>query len=619
MFGLLINALRRKRQNHLTSLQKFARRFSQPLAWISDVLSVLTFVAAVAFMVFFVIYIGYDHTASEYRLLHHSVRVPQGIFIVNVVFNLLFNRGETFKGAKVLNWIVNIVVMVTLLPWIYPHPSHPWIPFLEKLLYSNYFLFTVMVVYSVVDISYSVMSLLGKRTNPSLILSGSFIVFILIGSFLLMLPKCSYGGIHYVDALFMSTSAICITGLTPVDISATLTPFGTLVLGLLIQIGALGVMTFTSFFALFFTGSSSIYSQLLLRDVIYSKSMSSLVPTLLYVMGFTLGIEAVGALLIWFSIHGTLGLDLEGELIFASFHSLSAFCNAGFSTLHNGMSNPHLLYGNQSIYWIMTALIVAGAIGFPILVNFKDVAITYFIRFWDWVRGVKHRESPVHIYSMNTKIVLTAFSLLFVLGAIAFFVLEYDNTLRGMSLSEKITQAVFNSATPRSAGFISVNPAKFLNSTLLVVMILMWIGGASQSTAGGIKVNTLAAVCLNLRTIVFGRREATAFKRTISLNSIHRANAVVAISIISFAFYGVLVVILEPSLPPRDLLFETLSALFTVGSSLGITGDLSAGTKIVLCTAMFLGRVGIISLMAGLAGRHRAVCPQYPSDHIIIS
>lgn len=616
---MLFNTLIRGKHSRLNRLQLFARRFAAPLRVCDTVLSVVTFVAAVAYMVLFTVYIGFDHSASEYRMLLRGVRAAQGVFMVNVVFNLLFNRGQTFKGALVLNWVVNSMVLVTLLPWIYPHPEHPWIPFLEKLLYSHYFLFTVLIIYSVVDISYSIMSILGKRTNPSLILSGSFVVFIIIGSFLLSLPKCTYGGISYVDALFVSTSAICITGLSPVDVSAIFTPFGILILGSLIQIGALGVMTFTSFFALFFTGSSSIYSQLLLRDIVYSKSMSSLIPTLLYVLGFTAVIEGVGAFFVWWSIHGRLGTDLEGEIVFALFHAVSAFCNAGFSTLHDGMSNPHLLYGNQAVYWVMSALIVAGAIGFPILVNFKDVAITYVRRAWTAVRRKPNVGSEVHIYSMNTKIALFTFFLLFILGAVAFFCLEYDNTLHGMTLSEKITQSVFNSATPRSAGFISVNPARFMTATLIVVMMLMWVGGASQSTAGGVKVNTLAAICLNLRAIVFGRERVTAYKRTVSYSSIRRANAVVAISILSFTFYAVVIVILEPGLGAKELLFETLSALFTVGSSLGVTAQLSASSKVVLCTAMFLGRVGIISLMAGLAGRHRSVAPHYPSDHIIIS
>ncbi|MDE5723480.1 MAG: potassium transporter, partial [Paramuribaculum sp.] len=200
-----------------------------------------------------------------------------------------------------------------------------------------------------------------------------------------------------------------------------------------------------------------------------------------------------------------------------------------------------------------------------------------------------------------------------------FLWLEWDNTLAGMTLWQKITQAVLYSAPPRSSGFSSVTPAAFRDFTLVAVIFLMWVGGAAQSTGGGVKVNTLAAILLNLRAIVTGRPYVTAFRRTISVNSIRRANAVIALSIISYFIFSLLLLGLEPHLSTRSLLFESCSALFTVGSSLGATPLLSDASKILLCAAMFLGRVGIISLLTGIAGRHKAIQPKYPSDNIIIN
>ncbi|MDE6304994.1 MAG: potassium transporter, partial [Muribaculaceae bacterium] len=179
--------------------------------------------------------------------------------------------------------------------------------------------------------------------------------------------------------------------------------------------------------------------------------------------------------------------------------------------------------------------------------------------------------------------------------------------------------SIFNSVTPRSAGFSSLNPAGFRDVTILFILFLMWIGGGSQSTAGGIKVNTIAAIWLNLRSIVTGREYVTAFKRSIAIGSIRRANAVVALSIVSYLIYSLILMSLEPELPTKALLFESCSALFTVGSSLGITPELCNASKILLCTAMFIGRVGIISLLMGLIG-HRSYHPaKYPTDNIIIN
>jgi Trk-type K+ transport system membrane component len=602
------------------AIARFLNRGMVIISRISQILMVITVIAALLCLVALVIRTGYDHTPVEIRQIHSMIRITQGIFIVNVLFNLVLNLRNTIRNTRLIKWIVDISVLLTLLPWIYPYPSDPWIPWLESLLYSNKFLYTVLACYSIVAICYAVFKLIGRRTNPSLLMSGSFLVFIIIGSFLLMLPKCTYGSISYIDSLFVSTSAVSITGLTPVDIPATFTPLGQIIIAILIQIGALGVMTFTSFFALFFSGSTSIYSQLMLKDMVYSKTLSSLIPTLLYILGFTIAVEAIGAVLVFLTIHGTLSITIGQEIAFSAFHSLSAFCNAGFSILPDGMANPMLMNGNTSVYWVTSLLIISGSIGFPMLVNIRDVI---GLRLKSLRHRLFHRDTtyikPVHIYNMNTKIVSVTFAILFLIGALGFFFLEFNNSLAGMSLWEKITQAVFNSATPRSAGFSSVNPAGFMPVTLLLVMFLMWVGGASQSTGGGVKVNTLAAIWLNLRAILTGAPKVTAFRRTVSIGSVRRANAVVAISILSYLIFSLLVVGFDPDLPVRDLLFETLSALFTVGSSLGVTDRLSDASEITLSIAMFLGRVGLISLLSGLM-RHRHVPGvTYPSDNIIIN
>lgn len=617
MIGLLFNVLRTLKENAGESLRRFDHRFARTLRTITLTFDVITFITSALLLTCFIIYVGYDHSPQERKLLMIGVKCAQISFIINIIFNFIFNRGITFIGAKVLNRVLNFSIFLTIIPAIFTHSKiSAYFPFL----YNEYFIFSILIVYSLVTISYGVMKLVSRRTNPAIILSASFLCFIIVGAFMLMLPRCSYYGIDFVDSVFIATSAVCITGLSSVDISTCLTPFGLMVLAVLIQIGALGVMTFTSFFAIFFSGNSSIYNQLFLGDIIYSKSMSALVPTLLYVLALTIGIEIIGTVLIFVSIHGTLAMNIEQEVAFSAFHSLSAFCNAGFSTIPGGLSNPALLYGNQAIYWVMSLLIVLGAIGFPILANIRDVCLTYAKKL---LGNITHKhyyqENVVHIYSLNTKIVFWTFTILFLVGALAFFILEYNHTLISMTLPEKITQAVFNSVTPRSAGFSSINPVSFLDSTLLIVMFLMWVGGASQSTAGGIKVNTLAALLINLRSIIFGRKNVTAFRRTISLGSIRRANAVVSLSIMSYAVFATTILILEPHLPTRELLFETLSALFTVGSSLGITDSLSDASKIVLCSAMFVGRVGLLSMLTGIAGRHHELGAKYPTDNIIIS
>ena len=578
----------------------------------------LAIMAAVATLVLLIVRVGFDHAPQDNILIRQCLRWAQGLFALRMLSCLITDiRGE--RSGGVLRWVVDGALVLTLIAWIYPRPVNPWIPWLATLLYSRVFLYITLGVYAVMELCYGLMRVLDRRTNPSLILAASFLFFIVLGSILLMLPKCTVTHISYTDSLFTATSAVCIAGLCPVDVPTTLTPLGLGILAALIQIGGLGVLTFTSFFAIFFSGRASVFNQLLIRDFIYSRSMSRLVPTLMYVLAFTLAIEAIGAVLIYITIPDGLLPDTGSKVVFASFHALSAFCNAGFSNLPDGMANPTLMGGSQNIYLVLSLLIFAGGIGFPNLVNFKDVMTAYLRRLKGWVTRTPSGPRSVHIYDLNTKLVLTTTIILTVVGALLFFILEYNNTLHGMSLHDKAVQALFNSLTPRSAGFVSVGPGRFLNTTLLVVVLLMWIGGASQSLAGGIKVNTFAALALNLRSIILGYSGIPVFRRNLAVPSVRRANAVVFLSILTLAVYTFILLALEPHLPTRAVVFETISALFTVGSSMGITPELGTAAKLVLCTAMFLGRVGVISLISGLAGTHRDLSIHYPSDNIIIN
>ena len=591
--------------------------FNQLISVIKTGLTSLAVIASLFCLIELTLYFGFDKSASEAIAIKQLLRIPQAIFISNIIFSLLVAKRISDYKPHIFKIIVNVAVFMSVLAWLYPRPHDPWLPWLADVIYSNVFLFTVLTAYSIIEICRAAMRLIGRRTNPALILSSSFIIFIIIGSFMLMLPKCTLTPISYCDSLFVSTSAVCITGLTPVDLPTTFTPLGLLILTILIQIGGLGVITFTSFFAIFFSGTPSIYSQLLIKDMIYSKSINNLIPTLLYILTFTITVELIGAIAVFFTIPAELGLTIGDKLIFAGFHSLSSFCNAGFSYLPGGMANQTLMNGSQSIYVVTSLLIFAGAIGFPILVNFKDIFIAWLKRIFTGKHTATIRQ--IHVYDLNTKLVLVTTLVILAAGSVMFFILEYNNALAGMSLGQKITQSVFNSLIPRSAGFTSLNPVSFLPVTMLLIVVQMWIGGASQSLAGGIKVNTVAAVFLNLRGIIRGQSSAQAYGRRIATGSIRRANAVVAIAICAFLIYSAAVLTLEPQLSVKAILFEVTSALFTVGSSLGITDQLSPASKIILSTAMFAGRVGILSLLIGFGTQSRDKSLHYPTDNIIIS
>lgn len=595
---------KRHRYNSLRgAYARFTGHWADTLRVLSVVFNILTILASLLALVTIALYGGYDASVVSFETVRPWLYMSRSVFAANILFNLIFRFKATFADLRPLRWAIDLTVLLTFFP----------------LNFKPLVLVAIIGIYAAIYLSSALMRLLGRHTNPSLILSASFLTFITIGSALLLLPKSTVNGISVIDSIFVSTSAVCICGLTPVDVSSTFTPLGLCILAAMMQIGALGVMTFTSFFALFFSGRPSVYSQLIVRDMFYSKTINSLVPTLFYTLLFTLAVEAVGAVAIYFSVVDTIpGYTTSDYLTFAAFHSLSAFCNAGFSSIGNGLSNSELLNGNQLIYLIISVLVIAGGIGFPILVNTKDAIVARSRQLWARVRRRPITRRP-HLYSLNSRVVLTTTSLLFVITAVLFYLFENHGVLNGMSPYQKIVQSIFNSTTPRSSGFISVNPAAFTAPTLIVVMIMMWIGGGSQSTAGGIKVNTFAAAVLHLKAVIIGRQSVRAFNRRISVDSLSRAQAIIALSIISYAILSIIMLLLEPGLPVGAVLFESMSALMTVGSSLGITDALSTGGKSLLCLAMFVGRVGLLSLLMGMIGERIHPAIEIPEDNLIIN
>lgn len=599
---------------------RFERRFTETLRVLSVCLEAISAIAAVMCLTLIALYAGFDRDTIALADIRPWMRVAQGVFVANILFRIIFTPRIASRENRPVKWLIDIAMLLTVLPWMYPRPVHPWIPWLDRLMYSQLFTTAIMATYSAVILCFLTVKALGRRLNPSMILAVSFLFFIIAGTMLLMMPRCTYGGISLADSLFVSTSAVCITGLTTVDVASTFTPLGAVIIAVMMQVGALGVMTFTSVFALFFSGGASIYSQLMVKDMIYSKTINTLLPTLLLIFLFTLSVEALGAVAVFWSIHDTIpGMTLSDEMAFSAFHSISAFCNAGFSTLPGGLSNPALLHGNQLIYLITSVLVVGGGIGYPILVNARDAILQSLHRVWSRLRRSHAGPSPIHLMDLNTRVVLVTTGWLLLAGTVGFFLLERHNSLEGMSPWQQTVQSLFNAVTPRSAGFSSVAPSGFLNVTIVMLLFLMAIGGASQSTAGGIKVNTIATACLHMRSTIGGSDRVTAWNRTLSSASVNRAQSVILLAILSYMAFTVTLMLMEPDLPARMLLFESCSALFTVGSSLGATPLLGTPAKMLLCVAMFIGRMGLMSLLAGIIGMRRYSALQYPSDNIIIS
>ena len=441
----------------------FRHKWIQPyLQKVLGGIDAVTFLAALALIGGVVYEHGFIISEGAEADLGVLYRTVWGVFLVQTTMHIGLAYRETLKKYRTFTWVLNILLYLTLIPVIFFEPESGALKYFWLFLNNRIFQLILLLLLSLLRLSSGVIGLLGKRTNPSLILAGSFFLIICIGTGLLMLPRCTVDGISWVNTLFVSTSAVCVTGLVPVDVATTFTSLGQLVIIILIQIGGLGVMTLTCFFAMFFMGNTSVYNQLAVRDMISSDSLSSLLSTVIYILFFTLVIEGAGMLVLFLSIHGTLGMTVQQEMVFAAFHSISAFCNAGFSTLSENLGNPLVMQHHNLLYITISVLIILGGIGFPILVNFKHIAGYHLKRLFYFIRtGKRDRQRIRHLYNLNTKIVLLTTLILLTGGTIAILLFEWNGAFAGMSMPDKWVQAFFNATCPRPAGFTSIGLTSF--------------------------------------------------------------------------------------------------------------------------------------------------------------
>jgi potassium uptake TrkH family protein len=475
---------------------------------------------------------------------------------------------------------------------------------------SSLILISFVLIFSEADkIFFGISSL---KIPPTLLFVLSFLIIILIGSGLLMLPKAHTLPITYLDALFTSTSAVCVTGLIVLDTSTAFTTTGQIIILVLIQIGGLGIMTFTGFLAYIFTGTASLSDRMMLKDILSSENLGSLFRVLIKILLITFLTEFIGAVFIYFNTPG----EVADKMLFSVFHSISAFCNAGFSTLPQGLSTDIVHY-NYNIHFIAAFLIILGGIGFPVLL----VLIKSFTRFFVAISHKVQHKKKLYFGSrdMNTSIVLTTTIALLVTGTAIYYLLEKDSSLSGLTPYQQVVTAFFGSVSARTAGFNIVDISLWTYPTVFIMIFLMWVGASPGSTGGGIKTTTFAVAIRAAVNFVRGRNNLEIRHREIGSGTILRVTVVIILSIVIIfsGFLGLL--IFEPSKNPVHLLFESFSAFGTVGLSLVNTATLNENSKWIIIFLMFIGRIGPVTLLTGIFISQRKKYYKFPVQDIIIN
>lgn len=434
--------------------------------------------------------------------------------------------------------------------------------------------------------------------NPTILFVISFLVLILIGTVLLMLPRTTLEApLSFVDALFMATSAVCITGLAVADISTNFSMFGQTVIIVLIQVGGLGIMTFTGFFGYFFSGGFSFKNQLMFGEILGENKVASVIKTLLTMIFITLLFEFLGAILIFSTLDSANFPNVGSMVFFSIFHSISSFCNAGFSILSGGITNEAYKF-NYPFQLALSTLFILGGLGFGIVLNFytyiKESILLWYHRLIT-KRNYKHKAWN---FSFNSKLVLLCNAIIIVAATLFFYFLERQNTLSlEKGAGGEWATSFFMANAARSAGYNSIDLSFVGAPTIFLIMVLMWVGASPGSTGGGVKVTTVALTFMNIISLAKGKEYIEIFKRRIAGESVNKAFAIILLSLFVVGISFFLLIFTDPDKSMKDLLFESLSAYTTCGLSLGVTPSLSMGGKLIIVVTMLVGRVGMLTLL----------------------
>ncbi len=436
--------------------------------------------------------------------------------------------------------------------------------------------------------------------NPAIALMFSFFVTIILGTFLLMHPQSSASGeiTPFVDALFTSTSATCVTGLIVYDTGTYWSQVGQIIILILIQIGGLGIMTISTAFAIILGQKLTISTQQVMQNVVGESNRIDFYTLLKSILSLTFIFELVGAVILLFQFRDHL--PTLGDAIYHSvFHSISAFCNAGFALYPDSFVSYQT---NPTVVMTLSFLIIFGGIGFAVI---NDIRFNFLKKF------------AFSRLTLHSKIVLITTGCLLVGGTALFFLSEFRNTMVDFRFGTRILNSWFQSVTCRTAGFNTIDQGNLTNGSTLVSLVLMFIGASPGSTGGGLKTTTIALLMIAMFANLKGTTDINAFKRKISTKSFREVMTLMAIAVSALVALT-FVLMLTESLGFKELCFEAVSAFATVGLSMGITADLSSWGKVIVVLLMYLGRIGPMTLIYATTLHIVKVRVQYNQENVSI-
>ncbi len=585
-------------------------RYRSIVRWLDDLSRFILVVSISLFLTGFVFYVGFIVSEESLKSLRAAFRILFLVIYFAKYLPELLSAGKKFNASLIFRAIVFLFCSAVLI-------SNFGLPEKPASIWANFNgivpLIIALFLMAVSEISELLRRISTVKIQPAMVFSTIFLLIIFLGTGLLMLPKAHFQDVTFLDALFTSVSAVCVTGLEVTDTATSFTMLGQVILLILFQMGGLGIMTFTVFFSFIFTSSSSFRDGILLTELFSSESMGSFYRILAKIFLLTLLTETAGALL----IYGVLEHDVGERIFFSVFHSVSAFCNAGFSTLPDGLATEGI-NRNGSLKIIISVLVILGGIGFPVLLYvyryFRHLVLVFF-------RKIRRRQKPVRPEQRNipVRIVIGTSAILILAGMALFWFFEKDGSLSGDDSAMKLVDAFFGSVSARSSGFNTMNVSLWSYPTVFMMMILMWIGASPGSTGGGIKTTTFTIAVRSAWNYIRGRESLRVSNREVSNDTIRRVLAIVLFSLLFLAAGFMGLMLTEPGKNPVHLLFETVAAYSTSGLSLADPSTFSAAGKLIMILLMFIGRIGPLTLLAGIFSAQGKRYSRYTEIDIVIN
>lgn len=570
---------------------------------------------AISFLTLFILLydLGFN-TLNDYQVtLNNIYIVCLSIGMLTIISRYIDKDHHNSIGVRVFDiFSVILFLLLIVFRWNSEQVTH----FYD----SNAVIFFAVFLMLVREFSMLQLNLNKTRLNPAQLFIASFLLIIFIGAFMLSFPKATItpGSLRYIDALFTATSSVCVTGLSTVDIGTEFTLFGKTVMIFLMECGGLGIMTIASYFSYFFRGKTSYGNQLVMKNMSSIDKLGDVFATLKRIIIISGIIRFLGMIGIFITIRHQEFNSLFDRVFFSIFHGVSAFCNAGFSTLPDNLYTIEYRY-NYPLHLIIAGLFILGGLGFPIVFNIymyvKHLIVNRLLPF-------SFKEESLYVprvINLSTRIILITTGILIVGGTLLIYVFEKDSALAEHEGIGKVITAFFTATSPRTAGFATVDGGLFSISTFLLIMLLMWIGASPISTGGGIKTSTFAIALLNVWTLAKGKSKIEVYRRQIDDVSVQRAFAIIMLSLFVIGVAIFALSYFEPKMNLIHLAYEAFSAYSTAGLSAGITGKLTDPSKVTIILVMFIGRVSMLTILIAMTRKDKFNNYSYPKEEILIN